>query len=185
MHGQRDEIKPLPSLRSHVSFGQRSDGRGRGIVEEGFDLALRAGRLDDSSLIARRVGITEAPLFASPAYIERVGAPCKVTHLPKHNYVMFRPRHGELELLLDGPKGQERVTVKGSIGVDDFSFVRRAVLAGIGVGLLPWVYCRAESRPALWSEAFRNTSGAAPGCTSPISPVATSPNASRSDATVS
>jgi DNA-binding transcriptional LysR family regulator len=119
-------------------------GRRVDLVEEGFDLALRAGRLDDSSLIARRVGMSEARLFASPTYIERAGMPRKLADLTKHAFIMFRGRHGELDLQLEGPKGPERVTVTGPINVDDFSFVRRAVLSGLGIGLLPSMYCRAE-----------------------------------------
>jgi DNA-binding transcriptional LysR family regulator len=110
------------------------------LVEEGFDLAVRAGRLDDSSLIARKVALGEGRLFASPAYLERAGAPKKPADLTKHTFVMFRPKHGQMELSLEGPKGVEHVTVKGPLGVDDFSFVRRALLAGAGIGLLPGIY---------------------------------------------
>lgn len=124
------------------------------LVEEGFDLALRAGRLDDSSLIARRVGLSDGRLFATPAYLERAGTPKKVSDLTKHSFVMFRPRHGQVELTLEGPKGPEHVTVKGPIGVDDFSFVRRAVLAGAGIGLLPAVYCRSELEHGLLSRVL-------------------------------
>ena len=129
-----------PSIHIDLALtGRRVD-----LVEEGFDLALRAGRLDDSSLIARRVGLTEGRLFASPAYLERAGAPRRVADLHKHNFVMFRPRQGVMDLHLEGPKGPERIEVKGSLGVDDFSFVRRALLAGLGIGILPGIYCRAE-----------------------------------------
>ncbi len=114
------------------------------LVEEAFDLALRAGRLDDSSLIARRVGSTGGALFAAPSYLERAGVPRKMSDLARHAFVMFRPRQGQVELSLEGPKGLEHVTVTGPLGVDDFSFVRRALLAGAGIGLLPTMYCQAE-----------------------------------------
>src|SRR6476646_4336890 len=47
------------------------------LVADGIDLAIRAGRLADSSLVARKVGSTNAGLFASPDYLERRGRPKK------------------------------------------------------------------------------------------------------------
>ena len=55
------------------------------LVAEGIDLGLRAGRLADSSLIAKRVGVTNAGLFASRAYLERRGRPARLAALGAHD----------------------------------------------------------------------------------------------------
>ncbi|HEU4534437.1 MAG TPA: LysR family transcriptional regulator, partial [Polyangiaceae bacterium] len=120
------------------------------MVEEGFDLALRAGPLRDGSLIARKVGHSEGGAFASPRYLARHGAPSRVEDLARHRCVIFRPTRGRAVWALTGPAGEERVEVGGPLGADNLSFVRAAVLAGVGVGILPSFVCaRAVERGRL------------------------------------
>jgi len=114
------------------------------LVEEGVDLAVRAGPMRDSSLIARKVNGLEPWVFASPAYLDARGTPTHVEQLAEHDCVLFRPHRGEVEWTLSAPEGTRRVTVRGPIGGDDFTFLREAVLAGAGVGLLPAIQCAEE-----------------------------------------
>ena len=116
-------------------------GRVVDMVEEGFDLALRMGELRDASLIARKLGHTHLHLYASTEYLARKGAPEHVADLASHDCVLFRPSRGRSTWTLTGPAGDEAVEVSGRIGVDDFSFVRSAVLSGVGIGLLPSFVC--------------------------------------------
>ena len=119
-------------------------GRLVNLVEEGVDLAVRAGPLRDSSLISRRVNGLEAWIFASPAYLDARGTPSSLQDLTGHDCVLFRPRRGQSEWTLLGPNGQTRVTVKGPVAADDFTFNREAVLAGAGIGLLPALHCEQD-----------------------------------------
>ncbi len=114
------------------------------LVDEGVDLAVRAGPLRDSSLISRRVNGLEAWLFASPAYLEARGTPTRVEQLAEHDCMLFRPRRGQVEWTLVGPGGTSRVTVHGPVAADDFTFLREAVLEGAGIGLLPALQCKQE-----------------------------------------
>lgn len=107
------------------------------LVAEGVDLAIRAGRLADSTLVARKVGQTTAGLFASKGYLDQRGRPKKVADLAGHDCVLFRGRTGKAAWVLDGPRGQESVEVTGVLGSDDFSFNARAISAGVGIGVLP------------------------------------------------
>jgi DNA-binding transcriptional LysR family regulator len=116
-------------------------GRVLNLVEEGVDLAVRAGKLDDSSLLARKVGTLEARLLTAPGYLKRRGAPKAVGDLARHDCVLFRARRGRSTWELTGPKGVERVDVTGSVSADDFAFVRQMLLAGGGIGLVPWTTC--------------------------------------------
>ena len=59
------------------------------LLEERFDVAIRLGRLADSSLIARKLGSVETILCASPAYLERNGAPQIPGDLAKHNCLVY------------------------------------------------------------------------------------------------
>jgi DNA-binding transcriptional LysR family regulator len=59
------------------------------LVEEGIDLALRIGHLDDSTLIARRIGATRRVVVASPAYLAKHGAPQSPADLRAHDTITF------------------------------------------------------------------------------------------------
>lgn len=112
-------------------------GRLVDLVAEGFDLAIRAGQLRDSSLVARRLGEAHQVLVASPEYIKRRGAPKTVAELAKHECILWRSRQGEAKWTLEGPRGAETVVVRGSLAGDDFTFVRAVAAQGGGIGLVP------------------------------------------------
>jgi DNA-binding transcriptional LysR family regulator len=116
-------------------------GRVVDLIAEGFDLAIRGGRLRDSSLIARNLGTVENRLFAAPAYLEARGQPASPEALRDHACVLFRPQNGTARWRLTGPAGAAEVEVSGPVGADDYSFIRAAVCAGAGIGLLPWFLC--------------------------------------------
>jgi DNA-binding transcriptional LysR family regulator len=111
-------------------------GRRVNLVEEGFDLAVRAGLLEDSTLVARRVAHSELRLYAAPAYLARRGTPRRLADLAQHDCVLFRGPHGLLPWRLAGPRGRETVRVSGSVTADDLDFAGRLVLAGAGIGML-------------------------------------------------
>ncbi len=114
------------------------------LVAEGFDLALRASELRDSSLVARRIGNTGMGLFASPAYLKRRGTPKTVADLASHEFIRFRSSRGPLVLEREGEK--EPVTLQGGIEADDLLFVRRLAELGAGVGLLPLFFVACSTR---------------------------------------
>ncbi|WP_428264483.1 LysR family transcriptional regulator [Haliangium sp.] len=112
-------------------------GRVVDLIAEGFDLALRAGRMSDSALVARKIGAVEGRLFAAPAYLAARGTPTAVAELAGHDCVLFRPRDRGTRWHLHGPAGPESVDVTGPVGADEFSFVRAAVRLGAGIGMFP------------------------------------------------
>ncbi len=67
------------------------------LVDEGVDLALRIGRLEDSSLIVRKAGETRRVLVASPAYLERHGVPSVPGDLGAHQVIQVLPLAPTLE----------------------------------------------------------------------------------------
>lgn len=107
------------------------------LVAEGFDLALRAGRLRDSTLIAHKIGSDSLALFAASAYVRRRGRPKSFADLVNHSCVLFHGKNAKAEWRLRGPEGEEKVTVHGPISVDDLAVAQQAVSAGLGIGLLP------------------------------------------------
>lgn len=114
------------------------------LVEEGVDLALRAGPLDDSTLVARKVVATELRLYAAPAYLARRGTPRRLRDLASHDCVIHRSARGVLPWRLSGPRGVEQITVSGPISVDDMGSSRLLALEGVGIALLPDQVVRAD-----------------------------------------
>jgi len=112
------------------------------LVAEGFDLAVRGGALEDSTLVVSRVGVPHLLLFASPAYLRRRGRPRKLADLANHDCVLFRAHGGRATWTLNGPNGEDSVEVKGPISVDEMTFAARACLAGVGIALLPTTMAR-------------------------------------------
>jgi DNA-binding transcriptional LysR family regulator len=122
----------------HVEVNVELSMRKVNLVQEGFDVALRASaKLSDSSLVARKAGELEGELYASPAYISQWGAPATLAELAAHRCLLFRPDNGATVWTLAGPDGVFEQPVRGRIGGDDFLFLRAAALGGAGVALLP------------------------------------------------
>jgi DNA-binding transcriptional LysR family regulator len=121
------------------------------LVTEGFDLALRAGPLVDSSLVARRLGRNDHGLFASPAYLKKAGKPRRVSELGRHRFVLFGDPHQRETLRLTGPQGEETVKVQGPLVVREMSFAADAIAAGVGIGVVPGAYFGFAARGGLRS----------------------------------
>jgi DNA-binding transcriptional LysR family regulator len=107
------------------------------LVEEGIDMAVRAGKLDDSSLVARKVAVAELALYAAPSYLARQPAPRRFSELARHDAVVYKSPGGILPWRLSGPRGVEHVEVPGRIVADDLAMVRLLTLGGLGIALLP------------------------------------------------
>jgi DNA-binding transcriptional LysR family regulator len=121
---------PAVSVELHLT------GRVVDLVAESFDLALRvASRLEDSTLVVRRAAPIVLQLFGSPLYLARRGTPRTEDDLADHEWVVFRP--GPQRLRMPGSRDTPGVGTHGRIVTDDLLFVREAVRAGAGLGLLP------------------------------------------------
>ncbi|RWG81698.1 LysR family transcriptional regulator [Mesorhizobium sp.] len=113
------------------------------LVEDGIDVAFRTGVLQDSTLIARKLGSTHRLLCASPDYLARHGAPETPADLVHHHCVIAGPSAVGAHWVLDGPSGQETVTVAGRFAANEMQAVVAAAIAGYGIAQLP--YGRAEA----------------------------------------
>jgi DNA-binding transcriptional LysR family regulator len=114
------------------------------LVAEGFDLGLRIGTLEDSSLIARRLSDNRRILCASPAYLARRGAPETPADLEQHDCLLMVGAKGPRDRwTLVSPDGSETtVRVRGPLESNMGEVVRDAVLAGLGISLhSTWHVC--------------------------------------------
>ena len=111
------------------------------LIGEGIDLAIRSGQLEDSSLVARKVAVSELAIFASPAYLEKRGHPRRPADLSRHDCLCYGGRDGKMPWRLAGPRGEQTVAVSGPIICDDMIFLREAAIAGLGLTMVPADVC--------------------------------------------
>jgi DNA-binding transcriptional LysR family regulator len=102
------------------------------IIRDGFDLAIRIGELQDSSLVARKLSPDTRFIVAAPSYLEKNGTPKSLKDLEDHNCLSA----GAQELwAIDGPGGPQEIRVKGNIRSNSADLIREALLGGLGLGL--------------------------------------------------
>lgn len=102
------------------------------IIREGFDLAVRIGMLQDSSLVARKLSPDTRVICASPEYLEAAGEPDSLDDLERH--VCLSPGAQET-WYLEGPNGQEQLRPKSNIKSNSAELIREAMISGLGIGL--------------------------------------------------
>jgi DNA-binding transcriptional LysR family regulator len=107
------------------------------LVDEGFDLAIRIGKLADSSLIARRIAPACLLMVASPDYLKRAGTPRQPSDLAAHNFMIYTlaTRRDEIVLECDGESTATRI--HGNLLVNNGDFIAAAAVQGHGISVLP------------------------------------------------
>ena len=130
-----------PKLDIDLSFNDRVVD----LVEEGYDLGIRIGRLPDSAtLAARRLTEETLGICAAPEYLARRGLPRDVDDFRGHDAVIYG-RHGQnVSWRLRDANGQVREPdVQARLRFDDLQAIADAAIAGAGLAMLPcWLLSR-------------------------------------------
>lgn len=130
-----------------LSIDLRMDDRRINIVEEGFDVAIRAGGgLEDSSLVARRLMTTPHVVCAAPSYLDRFGTPAEPEDLRGHSCVQFTLSGHADEWTFRRGDRVARVPIAGRYRVTSSLAVRDALRAGFGLSLIPSIYVAEDLR---------------------------------------
>lgn len=106
------------------------------LMDERIDVAVRAGPMKSSNLIARKLGATRMVIVGAPSYLERFGVPRSVADLEAHNRLTFcyvRALEG-WPVLKDGVV--ERVPTVGRVQAGDGEALRHLAIAGVGLARL-------------------------------------------------
>lgn len=133
-----DYLARYPEVRLELDMSNRFVD----LVEEGFDLALRAGRLEDSSLIARRLGEARLVVCAAPSYLERHPAPPTPEQLNAHTCLVYPDEDGRTVLRFSGANGLVQTRLEGKLIANSMATLRDAAVSGLGIAVLPWNLCR-------------------------------------------
>jgi len=107
------------------------------LVEEGYDLAIRAGELPDSTLVARRLQVSRMALCASPKYVAQYGEPKTPNELKQHPLVLYGSTLKKYAYTFTGPQGIASVQLEPLHTANSLSVVRDMVKSGLGLTLLP------------------------------------------------
>jgi DNA-binding transcriptional LysR family regulator len=135
----RQYIAPLlPILRARyptLSVELTLSDRFVDLIEEGIDLAIRIGALQDSRLIARRLCGNRRLLVASPDYLQHHGTPTVPADLATHDCLIFtaldRPNHWRLT----GPDGPVNIAANGPVTSNNGEALTEAAKGGLGIAL--------------------------------------------------
>ncbi|NNU79178.1 LysR family transcriptional regulator [Halovulum dunhuangense] len=121
-----------------VSVNMVLDDRFVELVAEGFDVAIRIGRLEDSTLRARKLAESRALIVASPGYLAMHGTPETIDDLADHTLLHYSNLSTGNFWRLRTKSGEERhVRVGGRLTANNGESLRRAAESGLGIGLVP------------------------------------------------
>lgn len=128
-------MKLNPKLQIDLSFEDRYVD----LVEQGIDVAIRMGRLADSTLGARFLGINPWVVVASRDYLEQRGVPRKPADLARHDALIYSTVQGDARWMFTGSDGRMHPTaVRGPLRSNNLSALLAAARGGMGVAALPW-----------------------------------------------
>lgn len=135
-------LKRYPEVRLELLC----TGRAVDLVEERFDVGIRAGALADSSLVARSLGRVRWFFVATPGYLKRRGRPRSPEDLKKHDCLFFGAGLDTASLRLERGERSEHVVVPARVMVSDNDILYAMATAGLGVALLPAFLCVEDLR---------------------------------------
>ncbi len=137
-----DYVKRYPEVRLELFCTARTVD----LVEERFDLGIRAGILADSTLIAKSLGQVTWFLAATPAYLKKRGRPRSPDDLKKHDALLFGMGIESTSVRLESADRPAHVALSARLMVSDMDVLQAVVLAGQGIAVLPAFRCVEELR---------------------------------------
>lgn len=129
-----DFLQEFPDITVNMSLNNRYVE----LISEGFDMAIRIGELEDSSLRARKLTHTTRRMIASPSYFEKYGRPEKIDDLNEHKLLHYSNQSNSAVWKIKAPSGEHRqVRTAGWLTVNDGQSLLNAAVSGLGIAYLP------------------------------------------------
>jgi len=108
------------------------------LISEGFDMAVRIGELEDSTLRARKIAETTRRMIAAPSYIRQFGRPERIDDLNEHKLLHYSNQSSTAVWKITAPSGEKRqIRTAGWLTVNDGQSLLNACVAGLGIAHLP------------------------------------------------
>ena len=129
-----------------------------GLADEGIDVALRIGPLEDSGLIVRKLDDIQLVVCAAPDYLRRRGEPVVPDDLVKHDCLAFGDVPGVAEWSFQHGAARRALHIPTRLCANDFDTLASAALAGAGLVRVPsWqvAHCLSDGRLKVVLEAYQ------------------------------
>ena len=124
-----------------INISVHLEDKNVGLIEQGIDVALRMGQLDDSGLVAKRIGRCRRIVVGAVSYLEVHREPQTPEELVEHTTVVLAQGEGGDRFTFKGPYGTKTVTVRSKLRINATEGVRSAVLAGAGLSVATeWMF---------------------------------------------
>ena len=128
-----DFMSAYPELTVDMTLNDRMVD----LVDEGFDVAIRIGRLADSTLIAKKIAPSRQIICAAPEYWQTHGIPTRPRDIADHNCLIYTYLRNPHEWIFQTADGAETVSIAGKLRANNGEALRAAALKGYGVYLGP------------------------------------------------
>lgn len=133
-----EAVAEFCSRHPNLTVDMSMDNKFVDLINDGYDLVIRTGHLEDSSLIARHIIDSQWVVCASPFFIKKYGNPETPEDLKQYNCLKYTYQtFGADEWQFKTENQDYFVKVSGSLATNNASALRKAVLAGHGIGYLP------------------------------------------------
>ncbi|MEH6494935.1 MAG: LysR family transcriptional regulator, partial [Pseudomonas marincola] len=124
-------------LYPEIEIDMIMDDRVIDLIDGGYDIAIRAGTLSDSSLIARKLAPCHNVLCAAPAYLDTCGHPNAPSDLIDHNCLHYAYFSGSHEWIFYSSNEPVKVQTNGSYQVNNSEALLEATIDGLGIARFP------------------------------------------------
>jgi DNA-binding transcriptional LysR family regulator len=125
------------------------------LISESFDMAIRVGELEDSTLRSRKLADCTKRMVASPSYFQRYGRPMRIDDLNDHKLLHYSNQSNGNVWKLTAPSGEKRqVRSNGWLTVNDGQSLLNAAVAGLGIAYLPSFLYREAMEKGLVEDAI-------------------------------
>lgn len=115
------------------------------MIEEGFDVVIRVGKLLDSSLIGKKLGTVKRKLYAAPGYLASIPKLNEPQQLSNCDLLLMNNGNNDHKVKLCASDAESLIiNHQPRLFVDDFSVVKQAAIEGLGIAVLPEYMCRQE-----------------------------------------
>jgi DNA-binding transcriptional LysR family regulator len=131
-------LERYPDIRLDLTLSDRFVD----LIEDGTDLAIRIGQVNDPTLIVHHIGITHRVTVAATSYFRDRAEPRTPEELVEHNCIVYtRLTTGNAWHFEHPTGGTTQVLVKGNLRIDNSTAIREAVLSGLGIAVCPvWLF---------------------------------------------
>jgi DNA-binding transcriptional LysR family regulator len=140
-------LNEFQALHPAVKFTMQFSDRVADLFRDAVDVAIRSGKLADSSLVSQQLATGRRVLVASPDYLRRHGTPQTPDDLVRHNCLLFYLKQGLFnQWRFQNGKQAIDVKVQGDRMTDDASIAREWAVAGVGIAYKSWIDVRSDVR---------------------------------------